>query len=330
MRGRIARIVLYILLVNVVLGVSTVGFGVYLYRAPGALSEETTVLLKRGTSFNRAVKILHSNRVIRYPWLFTLTSLATGKVKLVQAGEYRFSPHISYQAVLKKLTTGDTVIRRVTIPEGLTVNHILDVLNHTEGLEGEVAPLPEEGALLPETYYFSYGDSKNDVIRRMSQKMEKTLMQLWEKRQNNLPFSTPEQALILASIVEKETGVAEERPRIAAVFINRLRQNMPLQSDPTVIYALTEGKVDLSRPLTLTDLKIPSPYNTYLVSGLPPHPIANPGKAAMEAVLMPLSTRELYFVANGSGGHDFAETLAEHNRNVALYRNVMKRAAERN
>jgi len=200
----------------------------------------------------------------------------------------------------------------------------LAILSKTEGLVGTVVAPIKEGELLPETYYFSFGDNRNALAKRMLDGMENALITLWAGRSPNLPLANIEEALVLASIVEKETGHAAERARVAGVFINRLRLKMRLQSDPTVSYGLTQGREDLGRALTRNDLKTPSPYNTYIINGLPPGPIANPGRAALEAVLHPADTDELYFVADGSGGHAFARNLVEHNRNVAKWRKFQK------
>ncbi len=214
------------------------------------------------------------------------------------------------------------VVRRLTVPEGLTTQQVLAQIDHTEGLEGKISTLPAEGGLLPETYDFSYGDSRQEMIVRMRKAMAETLATLWKTHAPEIRLQTPEQALILASIVEKETGRAEERPRVAAVFLNRLAHHMRLQSDPTVVYALANGKGPLGRPLTHADLDVASYYNTYLHDGLPPGPIANPGKASLVAVLHPADSDDLYFVADGAGGHVFAKTLDEHNKNVAHLRRM--------
>jgi UPF0755 protein len=214
------------------------------------------------------------------------------------------------------------VARRLTIPEGLTNFQIAHLLWATEGLQGNIPPLPGEGMLFPETYHFSWGDTREDVILRLHQAMRKTLREGWNPRASGLPLKNSQEALILASIVEKETAVAEERPHIAAVFLNRLRHGMRLQSDPTVVYDLTDGKGALGRPLTREDLKQETPSNTYVIDGLPPTPISNPGRLALQAVLHPTVSDDLYFVADGSGGHAFSKTLAEHNRNVARWRKV--------
>ena len=194
------------------------------------------------------------------------------------------------------------------------------MLAATPALAGEMAPVPAEGSLLPETYHYGRGDRRAALIARMAAAMDETLAELWQGRAEGLPFDSPPAAMVLASIVEKETGLAAERRHVAGVFVNRLRRGMRLQSDPTVIYGLTGGAGPLGRPLTRADLETDHPYNTYRIDGLPPHPIANPGREAIAAVLDPLPTGDLYFVADGSGGHVFAPTLDEHNRNVANWR----------
>jgi UPF0755 protein len=218
------------------------------------------------------------------------------------------------------------VVRRLTVPEGLTSAQVIARLAEAPGLEGDAGPVPAEGTLLPATYPYTWGDSRAQMVRTMADAMRRTVRSLWATRAAGLPFETPEQAVILASIVEKETGIAGERPRIAGVFVNRLRQGMRLQADPTVAYGVgaAEGSLakGIGRALTRSDLRLAHPYNTYLVAGLPPGPIANPGRAAIAAVLQPAATDELFFVADGSGGHAFARTYDEHRANVARWRAV--------
>jgi UPF0755 protein len=204
----------------------------------------------------------------------------------------------------------------------LSSAEIIALLESAEGLTGEIGDIPPEGTLLPETYHFSYGDARADIVARMKAGVSEAIEALWPKRRADLPLKSPEEAIVLASIVEKETGVAEERPMVAGVFVNRLERGMPLQSDPTVIYALTMGKAPLGRKLAKPDLEADSPFNTYRYKGLPPAPIANPGRAALEAVANPSRTDELYFVADGTGGHVFSSTLEEHNQNVARWRRI--------
>ena len=219
---------------------------------------------------------------------------------------------------------GETVVRRLTVPEGLTTAAVLDLLRNAEGLVGE-APDPGEGRLLPETYHYSHGDSRADLVARMQRAMDKALARLFRDRPAGSPLGSETELLTLASIVEKETGLSGERARIAGVFVNRLKRGMRLQTDPTVIYALTGGRRELGRPLTRADLRVDHPYNTYRIPGLPPGPIANPGLAALEAAARPAETNALYFVADGAGGHLFARTLREHNRNAARYRRLLRR-----
>jgi UPF0755 protein len=296
------------------------------YRRPGPLVAESTVVIPKGADVSAIAARLADAGIIADPLIFRLGARFDEADERLRAGEYAFVPGISAREVVAKLTEGQTVVRRLTIPEGLSAAEVVALIAAADGLEGEVGPIPAEGSLLPETYYISYGDSRADLIRRMAEAMDTTLAELWEDRAPDLPLETPEEALILASIVEKETAVPEERPRVAAVFVNRLRKGMLLQSDPTVAYGLALEAGPATRPLTFADLKKPTPYNTYLIEGLPPGPIANPGRAALEAALHPAETEEFYFVADGTGGHAFAQTLEEHNRNVANWRKIQKKA----
>jgi UPF0755 protein len=296
------------------------------YRRPGPLAAETTVVIPKGADVSAIAARLADAGVIADPLIFRLGARFDESDERLRAGEYAFVPGISAREVVAKLTEGQTVVRRLTVPEGLSAAEVVALVAAADGLEGEVGPIPAEGSLLPETYHISYGDSRAELIGRMAEAMNTTLAELWEDRAPDLPLETPEEALILASIVEKETAVPEERPRVAAVFVNRLRKGMLLQSDPTVAYGLALEAGPPTRPLTFADLKKPTPYNTYLIEGLPPGPIANPGRAALEAALHPVETDELYFVADGSGGHAFAGTLEEHNRNVANWRKIQKKA----
>ncbi|HBF60964.1 MAG TPA: endolytic transglycosylase MltG, partial [Methyloceanibacter sp.] len=211
---------------------------------------------------------------------------------------------------------------KVTFPEGWTSQQIVKRLEANAELDGAVSEVPAEGSLLPDTYSFGTKDSKEDILQRMDAAHRKFLAQVWEERDPDIMVKTPEEAVILASIVEKETGVAEERPRIASVFHNRLRKGMRLQSDPTIIYGIFGGSGNRDHPITRDELKQKNPYNTYQIDGLPPTPIGNPGRAAIEAVLKPAKTGEIYFVADGTGGHIFSTTLAQHNKNVAKWRKI--------
>jgi UPF0755 protein len=289
-----------------------------IYLRPGPLAAEKAVVIPRGGAEGIA-RTLAAAGVIDDPRAFALaTWLTQVQGKPLRAAEFAFPAQASLAEVLRILREARPVQRRLTIPEGFTARQILALVERTEGLVGEVPPVAE-GGLLPETYAFQWGDSRSALLRRAEQAMAQTLAEAWEGRAPNLPLASPREALILASIVERETGVAEERPRIAAVFINRLRRGMPLQSDPTVIYAAAQGG-PFERAITRADLDRDSPFNTYRVRGLPPAPIAAPGRDALLAVTRPATTDELFFVATGDGGHAFARTLEEHNRNVARWR----------
>lgn len=314
-----------------------VGAGIYAwgysqFHQPGPLQWDKTIIVPRGAGVDQIAQQLGQAGIIASPMLFTIGVRLQRIGKGLQAGEFLFRAHMSPHDVAQHLRSGKTVVRRLTIPEGLSTAEVVALIRRTDGLSGRLMkflPLPE-GSLLPETYHFSYGDSRESIVRRMRGKMISALNQLWPKRSPGLPFQTQQEALILASIVEKETALAEERAKIAGVFINRLRMNMPLQSDPTVLYAITKGVGALDRPLLRTDLAFDSPYNTYRYKKLPPGPICNPGIASLKAVLNPESTDALYFVADGKGGHAFARTLKEHNRNVARWRKFQRQQKQLN
>ena len=291
---------------------------------PGPLPGSRAMLLPRGAGLNDIAERLEEARIIRDGRLFQLAAWTLGQGRSLKAGEYAIPAHVSLRDLVQILASGRVVVRKVTIPEGLTVRQTLAALAEAEGMEGTVAAEAiKEGELLPATYNYVWGDERGRMVVRMRAAMTETLERLWRERRPGLPLATPAEAVTLASIVEKETGRADERARIAGVFFNRLKAGMKLQSDPTVIYAVAEGR-DLGRALTRADLRQPHPYNTYVIEGLPPGPIANPGRAALEAVMNPAVTDALYFVADGSGGHAFARTLDEHNRNVARWRRLMR------
>ncbi len=308
------------------LGAAALWWASRAFDSPGPLAAETALVLPRGIGLDEIARRLAEAGVIETPWLFVWGVRLSGAARGLQAGEFAFAPGVSARGVMALLRSGRTVVRRLTVPEGLTTRQVVGLVAAAEGLTGVATEVPREGALLPETYHFSYGDSRAELLRRMSAAMDAALGELWASRAGGLPLATPGEALILASIVEKETALAEERAHVAGVFVNRLRRGMRLQSDPTVVYALSGASGALDRPLTRADLDVASPYNTYRAKGLPPAPIANPGRAALAAVLDPLSTDDLYFVADGSGGHVFARTLEEHNRNVARWRKLRRGA----
>jgi UPF0755 protein len=294
------------------------------FERAGPLAEDVTVLVPRGANLSKISRLLETSRVIEDRRVFKWSVRLLGSAQNLKAGEYAFPAGVSMRGAFEILDRGETVARWLTVAEGLTSAEIVALIAAAEGLSGEAGLVPPEGSLLPETYHYSWNDERVALIGRMQTGMEVVLAELWPERAEGLPINTPEEAVILASIVEKETGVPEERPLVASVFVNRLNRGMRLQSDPTVVYGLTNGRAPLGRPLTFRDLDRPSPYNTYTNGGLPPGPIANPGRAALEAVLNPAQTRYLYFVADGSGGHAFAKTLVEHNQNVAKWRQVQR------
>jgi UPF0755 protein len=302
--------------------------GVWSYAGPGPKArsgEATVVVLERGSGVGQIGKTLRTAGVISSAGLFALAARMTGAAADLKAGEYEIRSGASMAQVLADIRAGKVVRRAITIPEGWTSGMALDAVNASPLLTG-TAVEPPEGSLLPDTYDFQRGESREAVLQRMRDAHDKLLAQLWAARQPDLPFSTPEEAVTLASIVEKETGVASERPRVAAIFVNRLRAGMLLQSDPTIIYGLTKGR-PLGRGIRASELAADSPWNSYKVAGLPPGPIANPGRDALAAVLNPPKTDELYFVADGTGGHAFASTYEEHAKNVERWRAIERQRA---
>lgn len=310
----------------VVLAVSGAAYGFHVFNAytgnSGPNEEETVVLLPRGSGVSQIINRLDEAGVIDHPLMFRLAIRMGGHDRSLKAGEYAFAPRITPNEVIAKLTEGKSMLRRLTVIEGQTVAEAMRLIDAAEGLIGELPKKPKEGTLLPETYLYSQGDSKADLIKRMQDAMTEVLEKAWAGRSGDLPIDNLEDALILASIIDKETAVAEERFKVAAVFANRLRLGMRLQSDPTIIYGLTGGEGPLDRELTRQDWKLDDPYNTYRIDALPPGPIGNPGRLSIEAVMQPADVDYLYFVADGTGGHAFAVTLDEHNDNVARWRRI--------
>lgn len=294
---------------------------------PGPLAESAVILLKPGTSVAGIARELEKAGAVRYTKLFVAAVRARGEAGALKAGEYEIPAGASVLQIIDLLVEGKSILHYLTAPEGRTTRQILALVAADETLEGEITLAPAEGELLPETYAFTRGQTRDGVIADMIRAQDDVMAALWDGRASELPFSSQAEAITLASIVEKETGVAEERARIAAVFVNRLKRGMRLQSDPTIIYGLTQGE-PLGRGLRKSELEGETPYNTYVISGLPPTPIANPGRASIEAVLNPADTDDLFFVADGSGGHAFAATLEEHNRNVAKWRRIERQQQE--
>jgi UPF0755 protein len=317
------RLVGLALLALVLLATAAGGWALWTYRGPGPAAKagpSTTVILEHGAGVTRIAWTLKKAGVIGSAQVFLAAVKFSGAARSMKAGEYEFKSHTSMARVLADIREGKIVLHQVSVPEGWTSEMAVDAVNRQPVLIGTV-DTPLEGAILPDTYQVERGEQRVAVILRMEDARDRLLATLWTARQPGLPFKTPEEAVTLASIVEKETALPAERPRIAAVYINRLRAGMRLESDPTTIYGISKGQ-PLGRGLTMSELLAETPYNTYRIDGLPPGPIANPGRASLAAVLDPPSTNELFFVANGQGGHVFASTYEEHQRNVAKWRTI--------
>ncbi|MES2728793.1 MAG: endolytic transglycosylase MltG [Pseudomonadota bacterium] len=301
-------------------------WGRILYTGPGPLPVAQLVVIPRGDGVSMIATRLHRAGVIPHPLLFQ--ALAVALPAPLHAGEYEFPVRVSLLDAYRRMVTGDVYVRLLTIPEGLTTHQVLQKLNEIDVLVGPVPDNVPEGALLPDTYRYSSGDTRQALVDRMRTAMDKVIADAWSQRPDGTPLTTQAEMVALAAIVEKETGIAAERPRIAGVFLNRLRLGMKLQSDPTVIYGLTEGKPEqdgqgpLGRRLLRKDMRQDSLYNTYKYAGLPPGPIANPGRDAIMATVKPEAHQYLYFVADGTGGHVFAKTFKEHDRNVSKWRKI--------
>ena len=304
--------------------------GIYYYgrqvlEAPGPLKEDKIVNIPQRAGKRDIAETLNREGVTDVnPWVFIASVAALKASSDLKPGEYSFQKNASLRDVIATIVEGKVVQHAVTIPEGLTSEQIVARLSDNDIFTGSVRELPREGTLLPETYKFPRGTTREQVIQRMQQAHKRVLTEIWERRNQDIPIKTPEQLVTLASIVEKETGRPDERSRVAAVFVNRLKQRIKLQSDPTIIYGLVGGKGTLGRPIKRSEITQPSPYNTYVIDGLPPGPISNPGRASLEAAANPARTRDLYFVADGTGGHAFTETYDAHQKNVAKLRALEK------
>jgi UPF0755 protein len=290
------------------------------FHEPGPLEYDTVITIQKGAGVWAIADNLERKRVIGDMWIFVASVIYHNATDKLKAGEYAFSKHSSVQSVLDTLIEGKAILYSVSVPEGLTSYQIVERLNNNEHLVGKIDQVPPEGSLMPDTYRVATGTTRADLLLRMHNDQEKFLDSIWDTRSSDLAIKTKQEAIILASIVEKETGGADERCKVAAVFHNRLMKKMRLQSDPTIIYGLSGGKGTLGRPILKTEIEQMTPYNTYKNGGLTPTPIANPGRAALEAVLQPAKIKDLYFVANGAGGHQFSETYEEHQKGVALLR----------
>lgn len=332
MRGFIS-IITFSTTLLLLLGVGTGIWCLHEYRKPGPLSETKLILIDRGSGLSGIAARLKSEGAITQDLIFKIAARLKKVHTQLKAGEYEIPPHASMAQILQKMVAGEVYDRKVTFREGLTSWQVVQILNRTAELSGDpITTIPEEGSLLPDTYHYMKSDTRAKMIEQMQAAMKKTQDDLWPTRVADLPIVNMSEVMVLASIVEKETGVPDERRKVAGVFINRLKRGMPMQSDPTAIYALTKGEIKedgmgpLGRRLLRKDLEIDSPYNTYKYPGLPPGPIANPGRESIAAVLNPETHNYIYFVADGTGGHVFAETLAEHEANVAKWRKI--RAAQ--
>ena len=298
------------------------------YNAPNSYhKQDKRFIIESGLTLREVVNKLHNEKIIRHPSAFLyLGQIIKGIDPKVRYGEYFFEKNISYYKILHKMVRGNIFFRKITIAEGLSSHSAFEIISKANGLVGEMPKINEieDGTILPETYFYSYNDSKKFLIKRMKDQMTKAIDELWLKRDKSIPIKTKREALILASIVEKETGVFSERGYVASVFINRLRKGMKLQSDPTIIYSYAFGDKNLERPIRLSDIRNKSPYNTYNIYGLPPKPICNPGIQSIRAVLNPIKSNYLYFVASGYGDHIFSTNLRYHNRNVMRYRKIIR------
>ena len=308
-------------LAAIVAGIALV-IGKQRFEAPGPSPEDRIVNIPRGAGIRDIADVLVREGVIDQPWVFIGGVLVLKAREDLKAGEYQFKAHASLRDVVATIVEGRVVPHQLTIPEGLTSEQIVARLLDDDVLTGNIKEIPREGSLLPDTYNFTRGVTREQMIQRMQQAQQRVVKEIWDRRSPDLPIKTPDQLVILASLVEKETGKPEERTRVAAVFVNRLKQKMRLQSDPTIIYGLVGGKGTLGRPIMKSEIDQPTPYNTYQIDGLPPGPIGNPGRASLEAAANPARTRELYFVADGTGGHAFAETYEQHQKNVARLRQI--------
>jgi UPF0755 protein len=293
-------------------------------RNPGPLAEDKVVIISREDDGGSIADQLERSGVIDSAFWFNILTVLDGNRGALKRGEYALKAGMSMNDIENELIAHRVVRYKLTIPEGLTSEQVVDRLREDPVLTGEVRDPPHEGSLMPDTYYFERGDTRLSILSRMAKIQAKTIDEIWKTRAPDLPIKSPWEMLTLASIVEKETGKTEERPRVAGVFLNRLEKHMRLGSDPTIVYGLVLGKGTLGRSISRADLNQPTPYNTYIIDGLPPGPICNPGRAALEAVAKPLKSKDLYFVADGTGGHAFAETLDQHNKNVAHWRQIEK------
>ncbi|MGX6959687.1 MAG: endolytic transglycosylase MltG, partial [Rickettsia endosymbiont of Pentastiridius leporinus] len=307
-------------ILSLIIFITLLNFSIFYIFVPGSLTQNKTIIIESKLSINQIVTKLYSNGVIKYPEIFKIVAKIYSVKNPLKSGEYVFTPNISPFQALRILASGKSVVHKMIIYEGSVVNDITNKVSEEQRLIGGIKGVIPEGFLMPSTYFFSYGDQKEQLIDQMRSLMSANLDKVMEQLSPDSPLKTRLEVLTLASIVEKEAGTNAEKPIIAAVFINRLKKNMKLQADPTTIYALTEGKFKLARPLTKKDLLQELAYNTYYIKGLPPGPICCPSLKSLEAVVKPAKTDALFFVVDGKGGHNFSSNLSDHNRFVDSYR----------
>ena len=295
------------------------------FKSPYMIADKIEIVVPRGTGLNKMASLLEQNKIVSDARWFVLYARLKGVSGRLKAGEYAFSGVMSIETIANRLVEGDVIVRSITIPEGKALVEIKKIIEENPYLKGDITLSLKEGEILPETYHFTRGESRNSILQKARHAMKNALRSAFEGRDTNIPIKSKRELLILASIIEKETGLASERGKVSSVFVNRLKLGMKLQTDPTVIYAVTNGQMNLGRPIYKRDLLFDSPYNTYVYGGHPPAPICSPGRDALYAAAHPDTTKYLYFVADGvTGGHRFARTLSEHNKNVALYRSIKK------
>jgi UPF0755 protein len=323
----VGNAIITILLIGMIGTGAVYYYGKKTIEAPGPLQQDRTVVIPSRAGMTDIADVLQREGVIdNNRWAFIGAVLALKARSEMKPGEYAFQKKASLRDVIGTIVEGKVVQHAVTIPEGLTSEQIVTRLTDNDIFSGTIREIPREGTMLPETYKFPRGTTREQVIQRMQSAQKRLVAEIWDHRSPDVPLKSPEQLVTLASIVEKETGKADERSRVAAVFVNRLQKKMKLQSDPTIIYGLVGGRGTLGRPIKRSEISQPSPYNTYVIDGLPPGPIANPGRASLEAAANPARTRDLFFVADGTGGHAFSESLDAHQKNVAKLRTIEKQS----
>lgn len=325
MKSKVLAICATLSVIVIIYLVTMLGLIMYFNSPNSYHSTDKRFIIESGMTLREVVEKLHEEKIVKSPNAFLyIGQLIKGVDPKVRYGEYFFEKNLSYYKILHKMVRGNIFFRKITVAEGLSTHSAIQIIDKSPGLIGDIPQGIVEGELMPETYFYSYNDTKASIVRRMREDMKKAIDRLWLERDKDIPVKTKEEAIILASIVERETGLESERAKVASVFTNRLRKGMKLQSDPTIIYSYAFGNKNLEREIRMSDIRNKSRFNTYHIHGLPPTPICNPGIASIKAVLKPLTTKYLYFVAQEGGGHAFATNLKQHNINVAAYRKYMK------